>query len=1015
MQPSKGRTMLESESDDDDVSVTSTVMSEVREEYPLEKILAERTTENGLEWLVKWEGYPDERSTWETKTSFTSEEPLFDWQAQKMRIARGYEKPYNVAALEARVGAMEDAQAFRKARRRAKRVRLGMTVSQQESEPESSEEAEESVDEIPLERSPRSRRGSRRDLPRNGYPSLDGFVVEEEENVRTGTGLKNLRDNKGAKKRTSDYETDDQASDDSLVEDLKVMEFNKTHKRLKRKSKPHVEDVPIRNPERPPRQIPQVRSDRRQSIPTLPTPQYSGTMYQAKSRLKGAAGTGPKRFVKKQPQSLGKPKVQGAAILGNWTASLKPRKRTTVAPGAAPSLDPKTFNKLSVKRRYEKAGRNEPAPNPENLVLINLKKGNVIKPSAAPLHRSNVLTKKPWEIIQERLNEEAKERRQVQQLSVADLGLNADFLMDIDTSESPLPLNELNQTPTQATEPIQPIQTSGQPLQASPPPAPTTETIPRSLAESTDQAPCKPSLLFRSDAPDGPSVPNSRGNDESLVSSTSGLNGASLGAPDSAYGQPFAPESLATHVLATIRVGPKGQEMGDVRIKGLDKPSKSRLLRTKAEGRMEVCFKVSCTADDYRRFFCGQDSRTFATGYIEPFWNTASAINAVAETLKTHVSGGLCFQDEFVMLAYPAGMPDWDFIDAGMPPPPKVSLQFLMRSPLSPPIHDWSQLPLEDTKVLISSDEPRIITVFRHLFNIEYKKLVSQNSKKNQDPNIFLMFPPSCNDEHDLVVNFLEANGAVIYSSRTKGSWDYFTSCVDAGVVLIHPTFYAYHTIPSLPTVLKKNINVFSLGTSLEPSFDPSSSPPYKTIYTPTFACERLFPHGGAILLTESLFLEDPKAAKVIVKWFKEYSDKKSAGTWKLVCRPNICEWLADLSEERHEEGGIYYEIYSTLTPLLNNNITSNHSDSDSSPPLISPTFLPTPQNRSPTYLIEWFAGWASCHVNSFRRFHVVHPVVVEAWMERWKTLEVMTPEEFVGVYKIGNGNGEGRRKSVGS
>ncbi len=607
--------MLESESDDDDVSITSTVMSEVREEYPLEKILAERTTGNAPEWLVKWEGYPDERSTWETKASFTSEEPLFDWQAQKMRIGRGYEKPYDVAAIEARVGAIEEAQVIRRARRRAKRIRLGMTVSPNESEPESLDEAEESDDEVPLENSPRSRRGSRRGVLRNGYPSLDGFIVEEEEDIRKGTNSENLRKNKGAKKRMSDYETDDQASDDSLVEDLRVMEFNETHKRLKKKSKPRGEDVPIRNPERPSRRIPQVRSDRRRSIPAVPTPQYSGTMNQPKSRLKGAAGTGPKRFVKKHPQSLVKPKVQGAAILGNWTASLKPRKCTTVAPGAAPSLDPKTFNKLSVKRRYEKAGRNEPAPNPENLVFINLKKGKVIKPSAARSPRVNVPVKKPWEIIQERLNKEAKERRKAEQPSVADLGLDDDAPMDIDTSESPVPLEELNERltqatqATQATQPKQPKQTSGRSLQEVPPPAPITETISKLLSDkrskSTHQILCKPSVSFRSDAPDGPSVSSRRDNNEGLISSVSGSQGVNFVVPDSAYGQPFAPESLVSDVLAMIRSGPKGQEVGDVRIKGLDKTSKSRMLRTKGEGRMVVWFKVSCTADDYKRFFCG--------------------------------------------------------------------------------------------------------------------------------------------------------------------------------------------------------------------------------------------------------------------------------------------------------------------------------------------------------------------------------------------------------------------------
>ena len=53
----------EANDDDSSLSVNSTVPSEQKEEYPLEGILAERVSSGVKEFLVKWEGYPEERCT----------------------------------------------------------------------------------------------------------------------------------------------------------------------------------------------------------------------------------------------------------------------------------------------------------------------------------------------------------------------------------------------------------------------------------------------------------------------------------------------------------------------------------------------------------------------------------------------------------------------------------------------------------------------------------------------------------------------------------------------------------------------------------------------------------------------------------------------------------------------------------------------------------------------------------------------------------------------------------------
>ena len=44
--------------DSDSVSITSTVASEPQEEYEVETILAEEEGDDGINCLIKWEGYP---------------------------------------------------------------------------------------------------------------------------------------------------------------------------------------------------------------------------------------------------------------------------------------------------------------------------------------------------------------------------------------------------------------------------------------------------------------------------------------------------------------------------------------------------------------------------------------------------------------------------------------------------------------------------------------------------------------------------------------------------------------------------------------------------------------------------------------------------------------------------------------------------------------------------------------------------------------------------------------------
>lgn len=124
--------------DADTVSITSTVLSEQKDEYPLEAILAEEKFKGVTKYLVKWEGYPEHRCTWETRSNFQDGEDstFHEWETQKMRVSRGFAKPFDIPAFQERLEKWLAGVEERKLRRRLKRQRMGLPVSPIKSEGE---------------------------------------------------------------------------------------------------------------------------------------------------------------------------------------------------------------------------------------------------------------------------------------------------------------------------------------------------------------------------------------------------------------------------------------------------------------------------------------------------------------------------------------------------------------------------------------------------------------------------------------------------------------------------------------------------------------------------------------------------------------------------------------------------------------------------------------------------------------------------------------------------------------
>ncbi|KAG9690733.1 hypothetical protein KCU95_g8604, partial [Aureobasidium melanogenum] len=118
----KSRSVFVEDDDSDSVNTDSTVQSEFESEYSVEKILAERKSDDGEPlYLVKWEGYQLHRSTWEPRENFHDTDCLVKWELHKRDAAEGRAKLFKVAKFDAAVRDDEEQRERRHAKREEKR------------------------------------------------------------------------------------------------------------------------------------------------------------------------------------------------------------------------------------------------------------------------------------------------------------------------------------------------------------------------------------------------------------------------------------------------------------------------------------------------------------------------------------------------------------------------------------------------------------------------------------------------------------------------------------------------------------------------------------------------------------------------------------------------------------------------------------------------------------------------------------------------------------------------------
>ena len=179
----------------------------------------------------------------------------------------------------------------------------------------------------------------------------------------------------------------------------------------------------------------------------------------------------------------------------------------------------------------------------------------------------------------------------------------------------------------------------------------------------------------------------------------------------------------------------------------------------------------------------------------------------------------------------------------------------------------------------------------------------------------------------------------------------------------------------------------------------------------------KLFPSGGAILLTDSFLLTQTEQAVRILEWFVYYIlPTKCPGSWKLSLRPRFREWLLNIiTGLEPPKGDHFVKLYGMFSKLLPLDLMDEDTDFEipmPNAPVVTARYisdfdesvglgvLPNEMeimHRNDERLVNWYAGWTRTKVYTMRRLHVVYSDSlldkerIKPWRRLWNHLGFWT------------------------
>ncbi|XPS67741.1 hypothetical protein M3J09_000040 [Ascochyta lentis] len=305
---------------------------------------------------------------------------------------------------------------------------------------------------------------------------------------------------------------------------------------------------------------------------------------------------------------------------------------------------------------------------------------------------------------------------------------------------------------------------------------------------------------------------------------------------------------------------------------------------------------------------------------------------------------------------------------------------------------------------------------------------------------MLLYHPEEHSEDIELITRWLLMHKVEVGNLWYDGAWGHFQQEVvergRSGIIIVHPDFEQYTSLPGFGEVLNKQIRVWSVGLQPPSDFEPraSSIPPVLR-----HDCVVVFPHGGFIYITEDVFEKKPQLALGIVKLFFAkieqlrsldepispwYEVHDACLLWRLCVRPELMEYLFQKCEDNAAElaaGDLDYLSRAQLYQILT---VTNYIEQDCSSEALSAVHdqypilserrviaetqtidyfkrLSNSREEATSRMIEYYATMQTYLRRDYRQFYVVHTEpeapCAQQWRERVQTIAgVITPEQCV-------------------
>ncbi|KAL4960303.1 putative Chromo domain protein Chp1p [Aspergillus stella-maris] len=950
---------------DDEISLTSTVESEQQPEYDVEEILAESDQfEDGVRYLVRWLGYPVERSSWEPADSFHLgfDQTLSDWQETKQRISEGKEQPFDVDALETKIQQLHDEQAERKRRRAAKRHKLRVLASSRPTRLINS----------PVTQKTASRRVAKASTSRLSGPRSRSLYQDHVHPARQGL----IRPPVPKPPPPVAFGSVQATSESQATKKLNNPDQPKFAKNLSTKWR--YEKLGRREPAPNPSQLDLRRPSDWNSMPSVSAAKPAGL------RLATDINDNCQDFDDGFSMSSS-PHLSYSyhmSPIASPSLNNSPREISNFQRKDSPSTtrqNPATQDPFVGRSNFE----NVPRGPRSHATAKDGQRGaasefNLLLPPRKPTRKARKVNAYRWwnygeyyvtmyfgpekqEIGNARLcGIGFEEGRGIYQTKVGKtIELWFRGLCSLDDYQAlceGMPNNKISNGWIEGFDDNEPDI--------------------RRAAE----------VLWQRDQ-----VAIARINSHEVLLA-------------------YPPRSP---VFSFLDDDPYKVEQGylNLTLRGALRSIKRLRTAENAEANYYQPAIVSAvesghpepagvnTADPLRGFNVAQESAEQFSASTSTLDHPDTAVHATSSFVDSPKT--LFASDESIV--HRTSPPSTDLMDVDNAPSQRPTNKDVLhqKKVLAADTMDLDKPPTQTSTPVDVGPKPDTVLDLDEHFAIKlgftFEKLSSINTpdKPRRAELFYVWFPEDFKGERELVMMFLKKHTPALYSNSVDSDWDRFTFTVNKsmmqGAVLFHGSFVDYHKVPSLrETLYKTKANFWNISLA-QPLGDAN------------LHVQQLFPRGGVFLLTEDLMIRDPDSTMIILDWFHDVAKRKSSSSrWKIMLRPNILTWLIKQMDRGDKSSPQWLAIYQQLGRLGctadNDPLTCLNDDHDSC--VISLPILPkygartpddspdiprecTQEHRNADHLAEYFAGWSLLNAHRFRRFVIVSQLPP---VERWKS-----------------------------